>query len=186
MTTEHDAITGEAATRYAKALFDLADEAGALDATEKDMDALGSAFGESADLRRVLASPTIAAEQKAQALNALAAKMKLSGLSANFVGVTARNGRGAELPAIAAAFRRLAAKRRGATSADVASADALTDSQMKELKTALKTALGRDVEIRTQVRPELIGGLTIKVGSRLFDSSLRTKLEGMRNAMKEA
>lgn len=186
VTPEHDAITGEAPKRYAQALFDLADDAGALDATERDMDALGEAFAESADLRRALASPTIPGDQKAAALNAVAKAMGLSRLSANFVGVAARNGRGADLPGVIAAFKRLAAKRRGATSADVASADALSDTQLKELKTALKTALGRDVEIRTQVRPELIGGLTVKVGSRLFDSSLRAKLERMRNAMKEA
>lgn len=186
VSTEHDAITGEAAKRYAQALFDLADEGGALDAAEKDMDALGEAFAESADLRRALASPTIPGDQKAAALNAMAKAMGLSGMSANFVGVAARNGRGADLPGIIMAFKRLAAKRRGAMSADVASADALSDAQLKELKTALKTALGRDVEIRTQVRPELIGGLTVKVGSRLFDSSLRAKLERMRNAMKEA
>lgn len=191
MSTGENAITGdadanEAGKRYARALFELADDAGAIDPTETDMAALGAAFAQSADLRLAMASPAITDEDKTRALNALTGKMGLSTLSINFVGVVARNGRGVDLPAMAAAFKRLAAKRRGAMSADVASAQALSDAQLDDLKTALKTALGRDVEIRTSVRPELIGGLTVKVGSRMFDSSLLTKLEGMRNAMKEA
>ncbi len=186
VTTSENAITGEAGRRYAQALFDLADEAGALDQTEADIAALSAAFADSRELRLVMASPTVSNEDKAGALNALAAKMGLGGLSANFVGVVARNGRGADLPGIARAFAALAAKRRGATSADVASAEPLSAAQLKELKTALKTALGRDVDIRAEVRPELIGGLVVKVGSRMFDSSLSTKLAGMRKTMKEA
>jgi F-type H+-transporting ATPase subunit delta len=147
---------------------------------------LGAAFADSRELRLIMASPTVSDEDKAGALNALAAKMGLARLSANFVGVVARNGRGADIPDMARAFARLAAKRRGATSADVASAEPLSAAQIKELKTALKTALGRDVDIRAEVRPELIGGLVVKVGSRMFDSSLSTKLAGMRKTMKEA
>eukprot|EP00933_Yihiella_yeosuensis_P026924 TRINITY_DN20892_c0_g1_i1.p2 TRINITY_DN20892_c0_g1~~TRINITY_DN20892_c0_g1_i1.p2 ORF type:complete len:103 (-),score=9.43 TRINITY_DN20892_c0_g1_i1:172-480(-) len=100
--------------------------------------------------------------------------------------VTARNGRAGDLKNILRAFKVLAAKRRGTSSADVISADPLTATQIKELKTALKTALGRDVEIRTEVREDIIGGLIVKVGSRMFDSSLKSKLEGLRKTMKEA
>ncbi|MEO1039194.1 MAG: F0F1 ATP synthase subunit delta [Pseudomonadota bacterium] len=186
MNTGESAITSEAGERYARALFELADEAGSLDAVEKEVAALGSAFAESADLRRAMSSPLFKAEQKAAAINALAEKLGLGDLVRNFVAVMARNGRAHEAPAAARAFQALMAKRRGATSADVASADPLTAAQLKELGTALKSALGRDVEVRTEVRPELIGGLIVKVGSRMFDSSLRTKLDGVRKAMKEA
>ena len=104
----------------------------------------------------------------------------------NFIAVAARNGRARDLPDTVTAFKRMAAARRGARAAEVTSADELTATQLKELRAALKTALGHDVEVRAHVNPELIGGLIVKVGSRMFDSSLRRKLEGMRNAMKEA
>ena len=123
---------------------------------------------------------------KASVLTELASKLKLNKLMVDFLAVTARNGRAGDLKNILRAFKALAAKRRGTSSADVISADPLTATQLKELKTALKTALGRDVEIRTEVREDIIGGLIVKVGSRMFDSSLKTKLEGLRKTMKEA
>ncbi|KAA5802324.1 F0F1 ATP synthase subunit delta [Alkalicaulis satelles] len=186
MTTGQDAITSEAGGRYARALFELADEAGALDAVEADMTALGAAFAQSAELRRALSSPVHKTGDKAAVLAALAQKLKFQDMTARFLAVTAGNGRAGELPDMARAFAALAAKRRGALSADVASADALTAAQLKDLAAALKTALGKDVEIRAEVRPELIGGLIVKVGSRLFDSSLSTQLEGLRKSLKEA
>ena len=186
MTAGEDVITGEAGERYARALFELAQEAESLDETERDVDALAEAFAESTDLRRAVKSPIFTRDDKAAALDAVGEKLGLSDTVRNFVAVAAANGRGADLPDMVRAFKRMTAAERGATSADVASADKLTATQLKELQAALKTALGRDVEIRTEVRPELIGGLVVKVGSRMFDSSLRTKLEGMRNAMKEA
>lgn len=186
MTTGENAITGEAGKRYAKALFELAEEAKSLDATEADVTRLGEAFGESPQLRLVAASPLYAREDKARAMTALGDALGLSGLTKNFVAVVARNGRAADLPDAVRAFKQMAARHRGATTADVVSADKLTAAQIKDLQAALKSALGRDVEVRAEVNPELIGGLVVKVGSRMFDSSLRTKLEGMRNAMKEA
>lgn len=186
MTTGENAITGEAGKRYAKALFELAEEANALDATEKDVALIGEAFGESPELRLVAASPLYAREDKAKALSALADKLSLSQTTKNFVAVMAANGRAGDLPDAVRAFKAMAAKRRGATTADVVSADKLTAAQIKDLQAALKSALGHEVEVRAEVNPELIGGLIVKVGSRMFDSSLRTKLEGMRNAMKEA
>lgn len=186
MTTAGNAISNEAAQRYARALFDLALETKALAKAEADMAALGEAFAESAELSRAAASPVHRAEDKAKALTALAQSLKLSPLGTQFIGVVARNGRAADLPAMTVAFAALAADHRGAITADIASADTLTAAQLKELTTALKTALGREVEIRAEVRPELIGGLTVKVGSRMFDSSLRTKLDGVKQAMKEA
>lgn len=186
MTPSEDVITGEAGERYAKALFELADEAKALDTVEGDVETLLTAFGESADLAHALKSPVFKGAEKAAVLTELSAKLKLHKLTTDFMVVTARNGRAEDLKNILRAFKVLAAKRRGTSSADVISADPLTATQIKELKTALKTALGRDVEIRTEVREDIIGGLIVKVGSRMFDSSLKSKLEGLRKTMKEA
>ena len=186
MTPSEDVITGEAGERYARALFELADEAGALAQVESDVDTLLAAFEESADLTRALASPVFKSAEKAAALSELSKTLKLNKLTIDFLAVAARNGRAGDLKDILRAFKALAARRRGSSSADVISADPLTAAQLKELKTALKTALGRDVEIRTEVREDIIGGLIVKVGSRMFDSSLKTKLEGLRKTMKEA
>ena len=186
MTSQLDAITSEAGERYARALYELADEAKALAAIEADVDALAEAIRESEDLRRAIASPVYKSADKAAALKALAEKLKLHELTTRFIGVVAANGRAQDLPVMARAFKALAARRRGAATADVVTADALTQAQLKELTTALKTALGKDVEIRTEVREDLIGGLIVKVGSRMFDSSLKSKLEGLRKTMKEA
>lgn len=186
MTTLEDAITGEAGERYARALFELADEAGALAPVEKDVDALLAALNASSELARALASPIYSSTGKAGVLTALADKLGAQTLTANFLSVLARNGRARDLRGVLRAFKITAARRRGSATADVTSADTLTAAQLKELTTALKTALGRDVEVRTQVREDLIGGLIVQVGSRMFDSSLKTKLEGLRKTMKEA
>ena len=186
MSTGQDAITGEASQRYAKALFDLALEAKALESVERDMDAINAAFSESAELGVALASPLVAQDEKSGAIAALADKLEVSEITKKFVGVLAQNGRANLLQEVVVAFKKRLADHRGAVAADVTSADPLTATQLKELNAALKNALGRDVEIRTQVREDLIGGLIVQVGSRMFDSSLSTKLERMRNAMKEA
>ncbi|WP_019960217.1 F0F1 ATP synthase subunit delta [Woodsholea maritima] len=186
MSTGQHAITGEASKRYAKALFDLALEANALDSVERDMDAFGAAFDAEESLAKALASPVVSSEEKGRVISALAEKMGVSDIIKNYVRVVAQNGRAGLLQETITAFKARLATHRGAVTADVTSADALTATQLKELGAALKNALGRDVEIRTQVREDLIGGLIIQVGSRMFDSSLSTKLERMRNAMKEA
>jgi F-type H+-transporting ATPase subunit delta len=186
VTTLQDAITSEAGERYARAMYELADEADAVAAVEKDVDAFLAAFVESAELSAALTSPIYGATGKAAALAALADALKAQTLTRNFLSVLARNGRARDLKDVLRAFKIIAARRRGTATADVTSADPLTQAQLKELNTALKTALGRDVEIRTQVREDLIGGLIVTVGSRMFDSSLKTKLEGLRKTMKEA
>jgi len=176
----------EAGERYARALFDLAQEAGVLEAVEADVDALGAAFAETADLAEALSSPLYGAAEKAAVLSALADKLGAQDLTKKFIAVAAQNGRAGDISAMLSAFKVLAARMRGAVSAEVITADALTQTQQKELTAALKTALGQDVDIRTEVRSDILGGLIVKVGSRMFDSSLRTKLEGLRNTMKEA
>ncbi|WP_306015195.1 F0F1 ATP synthase subunit delta [Oceanicaulis sp. MMSF_3324] len=186
MTTVDNAIMSEAGERYARALFDLAEEAGAAEAVEKDVDALGAVLADSDDLRDALTSPLYGAAEKSSVLSALAEKLGAQDLTKKFIAVAAHNGRASDITDMLRAFKVLAALKRGATSAVVTTADELTATQLKELTAALKTALGQDVDIRTQVRPDILGGLIVKVGSRMFDSSLRTKLEGLRNTMKEA
>lgn len=186
MNTGEDANTANAAGRYATALFELAKTSGAAEAVEADLSAFRAALGESSELAEVLASPLYSSEEKAGVLSAMADKAKYHELTKNAFGVAANNSRAGELGAMASAYAALAAADRGILSADVATAAALTKKQTEALQASLKSALGRGVEVRTEVRPELLGGLIVKVGSRMFDSSLRTKLDGMKNAMKEA
>ncbi|OLF75543.1 ATP synthase subunit delta [Maricaulis sp. W15] len=179
-------MTANAAGRYATALFELAKSEGVADAVEADLAALRVMLDESAELAEVLTSPLHSAEVKVGVLAALAKKAKFNAMTANAFGVTARNGRAGELGSVARVYAALAAADRGVVTADVQTAAALTKKQTEALAASLKSAFGREIEVRTDVRPELMGGLIVKVGSRMFDSSLRTKLDGMKTAMKEA
>lgn len=176
----------EAGQRYAKALFDLASETGALRAVEADMKSLSVALVDSADLKRLLASPTFTAAEKTKALGAIAAKAKFNAVTVKFLGLLAANGRAADLGVVIAGFQAMAAKARGAVSAEVVSAAALTPAQSKGVAAALRTALGKDPEITTRVDPALLGGLKVRVGSRLFDASLKSKLDSLKFALKRA
>jgi F-type H+-transporting ATPase subunit delta len=176
--------SGEAAERYASALFDLARDAKSIDAVARDADSLMAMLAESEDLRRLTESPAFSAEQKQGALTALADRAKLNPLLRRFLGVLARNRRARELAEVLAAFAVLVAEHKGVTTAEVAAARPLTPAQTKELAAALKAVVGREVEMKIAVKPEILGGLVVQVGSRMFDSSLKTKLEGLRAAMK--
>jgi F-type H+-transporting ATPase subunit delta len=176
----------EAGQRYAKALFDLASETGALRAVEADMKSLDLALAESADLRRLLDSPTFTVADKSKGLAAIAAKAKFSPVTAKFLGLLAANSRSADLSAVITAFQAMAAKARGAVSAEVTSAAPLTAAQAKGVAAALRTALGKDPEVTTRVDPALLGGLKVRVGSRLFDASLKSKLDSLKFALKRA
>jgi F-type H+-transporting ATPase subunit delta len=181
-----DKRSTEAAERYASALFDLALEGGALDAAARDAASLAGMLRDSVDLRRLAESPAFSAEQKSAGLLALADRAKLDGVLRRFLGVLAANRRTHELEGVLAAFSRFVAKHRGVVTAEVATVRPLTAAESKTLAAALKTAVGRDVVIEAEVRPEILGGLIVKVGSRMFDSSLKTKLEGLKAAMKGA
>ncbi len=176
----------EAAERYALALFELADEQGALDQTAQGFDSFSAAYKESADLRTALSSPLIASEDKQKAVLALAEAMKVSPLVRNFVGAVAKNGRAHELPQMIKVFREKVAARKGVTIARVTSAQPLSADESAKLADALKASLGKAVEIDADVKPEILGGLIVRVGSRQFDSSIRTKLNSLKTAMKGA
>jgi F-type H+-transporting ATPase subunit delta len=172
------------ADRYAAALFDLADEAKNLDAVADDLNSLGAMIRNSKDLERLVRSPVIAREDQSRALAALMEKAGLGALTRKFVGLVARNRRLFVLPAMISAYRARLAARRGETTAEVVSARALSPHQVEALADSLKKALGTKVAVDTKVDPALLGGLVVKVGSRMVDSSLRTKLQQLRLAMK--
>jgi F-type H+-transporting ATPase subunit delta len=181
-----DTKASDAGQRYAKALFDLANETGALRAVEADLKSLAVALNDSADLRRLLASPVFGAADKAKGLAAIAAKAKFNPTTGKFLGLLAANGRAGDLSAAISAFRVLAAKARGAVSAEVTSAAPLTAAQATGIAASLRTALGKDPEITTRVDPSLLGGIKVRVGSRLFDASLKNKLDSLKFALKRA
>ncbi len=178
------ATTGVAG-RYASALFELADNAKALDQVAQDLDTFKKLLAESAELVRLIASPVIGRELQGKALLAVLDAAGIQGLTRNFVGTVAHNGRARELPAMASAYLAELARRRGETSAVVTSAVPLSQQQMQQLSEALRAVLGgAKVSIDAHVDPDVLGGLVVKVGSRLFDSSIRSKLQRLQLAMK--
>jgi F-type H+-transporting ATPase subunit delta len=181
-----DGEASEAAQRYAQAVFDLAKDAKQLDAVEQDFLKFGAAWRESADLRAAARSPLIEPEVKARALTAVAEKLGLSDLGRKTVGVTALNRRAQELPAIASAYRALVARERGARQVEIVSARALRDDEKAAIVDSLAKQLGAKVEAETSVDESLIGGFVVRVGSRQFDASVKSKLDALRLALKSA
>ena len=172
------------AQRYATALYELADSSKALDEVAEDLRGLRQALVESEDMVRLVRSPILGRDQQAKAMEAILAKAGASALTQKFVGTVAMNRRLFALNHIITAFLNELARRRGEVTAEVTSAKALTKTQEKALIDALKQAIGSKVAIETKVEPALIGGLIVKVGSRMIDSSLRSKLQRLQLAMK--
>jgi len=181
-----DGEASEAALRYAQAVFDLAKDANALDAVEQDFARFDAAWAASADLREAAGSPLIEPEDKARALTAVAAKLGLGELAANTVGVAALNRRAAELPAISSAYRALVARARGARQVEIVSARPLSAAEKGAIVEGLGKTLGTKVEAETSVDESLIGGFVVRVGSRQFDASIKSKLDALRLALKSA
>ena len=130
-------------------------------------------------------SPVFSAEDQERAIGAIADHLRVGGLTASFLGVVARNRRLFALPGMIRAFRDMAAKQRGEITAEVTSAHALSEDQVAALKSALKAKLGKDVTLETRVNSALLGGLVVKVGSRMIDTSLRTRLLNVKTQLKE-
>lgn len=182
---EQQSIVSGVAERYATALFELALEGGALDAVDADLSRFNALLSESEDLTRLVKSPVFAAEDQSRAIAAVLDKAGIGGLVGNFVKVAANNRRLFAVPGMIVAFRALLARHRGEVTAEVTSAEPLSDAQIGSLKDALKAQLGKDVTLATAVDPALLGGLVVKVGSRMVDTSLRSKLNSLKIAMKE-
>jgi F-type H+-transporting ATPase subunit delta len=176
----------DAGQRYAQSLFELTIEGNQLTKVEADLKSLKAMYADSADLRRLVASPAFSAEDKAKGLAAIAKKAGFQPLTAKFLGLVATNGRAGDLMGAITAFAELSAKHRGVVSAEVTSATALTAAQLKGVQTALAEALGKTPELSTRIDPSILGGVKVRVGSRLFDASLRSKLDSLKFALKRA
>jgi len=171
------------AGRYASALFDLAKEAAKVKEVEADLSRFQGLLDQSEDLVRMVRSPVIATDDQAKAIGAILAKAGIGGLAANFLNLITRNRRLFAAADMIKGFKALAAKDRGEATANVSSAVPLTSAQVAELKKTLKESIGKDVALDTRVDPSLLGGLVVKVGSRMIDSSLKTKLQSLKGSL---
>ena len=177
-------IQASLAGRYATALFGLARDEHQIDAVSRSLDSLERALADVPEFAQLVSSPLIGRAAAGKALADLTKPLGLDQLTANFLGVLAKNGRLGELRAIIRMVRRLAAEHRGVTTAEVTSAHALNDNQVADLKAQLKKRAGREVMIDAKVDPNILGGIVVRLGSRMIDASIRTKLNSLAQAMK--
>ena len=185
MAAEHQSVSGVSG-RYATALFELARDERSIDQIKADLDAFAGLVDQSSDLSRLVRSPVFTADEQAKGLNAVLAKAGIGGTTAKFLGVLTANRRLFAVRDVIRAFNVLVARFKGEASADVTVAEPLNDKNLDALKAALKSVTGKDVALNVKVDPSIIGGLIVKLGSRMVDSSLRTKLNSIKHAMKEA
>lgn len=183
--SESASISTGIATRYATAVYDLAKDADQVSVIEADIAAIKEAMSESADLNRLLQSPIYGRDQQLAAISALARKMGLSEIMSNTLSLMASKRRLFVVPALLEVLREKIAEDKNEVTAEVISAKALTKTQAEKLAETLKARVGKDVTINASVDENLIGGLIVKVGSKMIDTSIRTKLSQLQNAMKE-
>jgi F-type H+-transporting ATPase subunit delta len=174
------------AGRYATAVFDLARDANAIEAVQADLDRFDALVADSADLTRLVRSPVFSTQEQLQVLSAVVERAGIRGLAANFLKLAATNRRLFAVRDMIKAFRALVAQHKGEATAAVTVAEPLKDAHVEALRAALKSVTGKDVDLDVKVDPAILGGLVVKLGSRMVDSSLRTKLNAIRHAMKEA
>ncbi|MGY6549065.1 MAG: F0F1 ATP synthase subunit delta [Roseinatronobacter sp.] len=183
--SEPASISSGVAQRYATAIFELAKESKSLKTLEADVAALNGALADSADLRNLIASPVYTRDQVAGAIAAVAAKMGLSQTVAGALGVMANKRRLFALPQVLASLRAMIAAEKGEVTAEITAARTLTKAQEADLVKTLKAKIGKDITLQTTVDESLIGGLVIKVGSQMIDTSIRAQLAALKNSMKE-
>ncbi len=171
--------------RYASALFELAHEMKAIDAVGASLDQFAAMIEGSPDLQGLIRNPVFTAEEQSAAVSAILAKAGIDGVAANFIRLVAAKRRLFALPGMIAGFRQLVADSRGIVRAEVTVAEQPSEAQIKDIAAALKQTAGKDVVVDLKVDPSLIGGLVVKMGSRMIDASLKTKLNSIRLAMKE-
>ncbi len=174
------------AERYAGALFELARASNQLDSVENSLDRFYAAMRENADLRRFIVSPVFSKMEQQQGLTSILKAMGMTGIVRDFLLVVAKNRRLFAVEGIIKAFKSLAAKQRGEIEAEIISAVPLTKTQAQDLTDTLRQRLGKTPKLAAAVDPKLLGGLVVKVGSQMIDTSLRTKLKNLEKAMKEA
>jgi F-type H+-transporting ATPase subunit delta len=185
VAAENPSVSGVSG-RYATALFELARDEKSIDAVKADLDKFDAMLSESADLKRLVRSPVFSAKAQLKALAAVLDNAGVSGISAKFLKVLTANRRLFAVSDVIRAFRALVAKFKGEATADVTVAERLSDKNLDALKSALQSATGKDVALNVKLDPSIIGGLVVKLGSRMVDSSLRAKLNSIKHAMKEA
>jgi F-type H+-transporting ATPase subunit delta len=182
-----DPIISGMAGRYAGALFDLAREGNAIDCVKSDLEQFDAMVAGSPDLTRLVRSPVFGVDDQLKAISAILDKAKIKGLAANFLRVITTNRRLFALRDMIRGYRTLVARHKGEVSAQITVAEKLSDKNLDALKSALKSVTGgKDIDMDVKIDPAIIGGLIVKVGSRMVDSSLRTKLNSIKFAMKEA
>jgi len=182
---QEQTLVSGVAGRYATALFELAGEAKAIDAVSADLDAFNAMIAGSDDLRRLIGSPAFSTEDQVAAVKALLAKAGISGIAGNFIGLVASKRRLFALPGMIQGYKNLVAEAKGVVSAQVTLAEQPSAKRIGEIGDALKAVAGKDVSVTVKVDPAIIGGLVVKMGSRMVDASLKTKLNSIRLAMKE-
>ncbi|HKM88849.1 MAG TPA: F0F1 ATP synthase subunit delta [Xanthobacteraceae bacterium] len=185
MAGEEPIVSGMAG-RYATALFDLARETNSIDAVKADLERFDALVGESADLNRLVRSPVFSAAEQLQALSAVLERVGIGGLAAKFLKLVTANRRLFAARDMVRGYRELVALHKGEATAEVTVAERLKDDHVAALRNALKAVSGKDVDLNIKIDPAIIGGLVVKLGSRMVDASLRTKLNAIRHAMKEA
>ena len=183
MPAEITNVTGLSG-RYATALFDLADSASALDEVADDLRQIEIMTAQSGDLRRMIRSPVVSRSEQSNAMQLLLKKAGASALTKNFVGVVASNRRLFVLADIIKDYLMVLAGQRGEKTAEVISAKALSDSQKDSITAALQNSVGGKISLNLTVNPELLGGIIVRIGSRMFDSSIQTKMQRLKIAMR--
>jgi F-type H+-transporting ATPase subunit delta len=182
-----DSTVSGVAGRYARALFELALDAKSVDAVKADIEKFAAMMAESGDLNRLVRSPVYGAEERSRALAAVLAKAEIGGLASNFLMFVTANRRLFSIGEMIRDFRKLVARWKGEVTAEVTAAEKLSGAHLEAIKSALKSITGeKSVDLHVKIDPAIIGGLTVKLGSRMVDSSLRTKLNAIKHAMKEA
>ncbi len=184
METSGGGIQASLGGRYASALFGLARDARQIDQVEASLATVRDALQQSDDLRALTRSPTVSRGAAVKAVLAVADSLGVDATTRSFLGVLAENRRLGQLPQIVRGFRELAGRHRGEVSAEVVSAHPLSDDQVIELKQQLRQRAGRDVTVDLSVDPQLLGGLVVRIGSQMIDSSIRTRLNSLAQAMK--
>ena len=183
--SESSSISTGIASRYATAVFELAKDGNDLDALERDIDTIDGALNDSADFRSLIHSPIYTRKAQGNAIAAIADKMELGGIVANTLRLMATKRRLFVLPQLVAGLRQLIADEKGEVTAEVRAARSLSDEQAAKLAETLKASVGKDVKMNVTVDENLIGGLIVKVGSKMIDTSIASKLAALQNTMKE-
>jgi F-type H+-transporting ATPase subunit delta len=183
--SEPASISAGIAARYASALFEMAGETGTTATLTADIETLDAALTDSADLRGMIASPLLSRDEQEAAIGALAGRLGLAAMTGNTLRLMAQKRRLFVLPQLLAALRAMLAAARGEVTAEVAAAAPLTEAQAGALADTLSARIGKTVKLKTHVDETLIGGLVVKVGSTMIDTSVKAKLAALQNAMKE-